>query len=102
MWEIKRIIRGYRVRQRTSWEQIRWQTFWLLHNGMLDCQKAGITTPADLIRFPWDQPDTSDGNNTDDTPTPEDIEAMRKELQQLNAKCRNNPGHNTNTPLPNQ
>lgn len=65
---------------------------------MLDCQKAGITTPADLIRFPWDQPEPATDNDQDDTPTPEDIEAMRKELQQLNAKCRNNPGHNTNTP----
>lgn len=82
LWEARRIIRGYRQRQRVAWEQTRWQTFWLLHNGMLDCRKAGIISPTDLIRFPWDDGSQPSG----DQPTAEEIEAMRKHLQELNAK----------------
>lgn len=63
------------------WEMTRWQTFWLLHNGMLDCRKAGITSPTDLIRFPWDNDHPSD-----DQPTDEEVEQMRRHLQQLNAE----------------
>ena len=79
VWEVRRIIRGYRKREQTTWEQCRWQTFWLLHNGMLDVRKAGINQPSDLIQFPWDKEQVDP-----DMPTKEEVDAMRQELIRLN------------------
>lgn len=65
---------------RTSWEQTRWQTFWLLHNGMLDTKKAGINSVTDLIRFPWDD----ETPEADDLPSDDEINAMRAKLKAMN------------------
>lgn len=86
LWEIRRVIRGYRSRFHTSWEQVRWQTFWLMHNGMTDCRKAGINSPEDLIRFPWDD---DGGRGGEDTYTDEEIEAIRQNLQRMNREHGN-------------
>ena len=84
-WEIKAIIAGYRKRDQQAWERTRWQTFMLMHNGMVDLSKAGITSPLDLLRFPWDTDD--DGESpASDMPTKEEIEQLRKELNDHNAR----------------
>lgn len=75
--EVKLIIRGYRRRERTSWEQTRWQTFWLMHNGMVDLKKAGINTEEDLITFPWDNDDA-------DLPSADEVEDMQDMLRAIN------------------
>ena len=77
-WEVRRIVAGNRRREQCSWEQTRWAVFWLMHNGMTDLKKAGISEPADLIRFPWD------GAASDDTLSDEEVEAMRRALQAKN------------------
>ena len=57
----------------------------LMHNGMVDLAKAGITAPLDLLRFPWDTDD--DGESpASDMPTKEEIEQLRKELNDHNAR----------------
>lgn len=83
-WEIKAIIAGYRKRDQQAWERTRWQTFMLMHNGMVDLSKAGITSPLDLLRFPWDTDD--DDSPASDMPTKEEIEQLRKELNDHNAR----------------
>ena len=78
--EVKLIIRGYRKRERTNCNMIRWQTFWLLHNGMADLKKAGINVPEDLISFPWDKEDEDI-----DLPTDEEVADMQDLLRSLNS-----------------
>lgn len=80
-WEMRAIIDGYRKRQQKQWEMTRWHAFMVMHNGMIDLQGAGVTRPADLVTFPWDE-DVDD----DEVTTPEDVEAMREMLRELNSK----------------
>lgn len=77
-WETRRILRGYRNRYRNMWSAIRWHAFNIM-NAMpyTDLQKAGITKPTDLIRFPWD---TVDNDILDD----DEIEDMRQLLNDMN------------------
>lgn len=84
-WEMRAIIAGYRKREQAAWERTRWQTFMLMHNGMIDLSGAGIDSPTDLIAFPWDDDDASGGDD-DDITTPDDVEHMRAYLRQLNAQ----------------
>lgn len=56
-----------------------------MHNGMVDLSKAGITSPLDLLRFPWDT-DGDDDSPASDMPTKEEIEQLRKELNDHNAR----------------
>ena len=80
-WEAQRIIAGYRKREQTTWEQVRWQTFWLLHNGMADLSKAGINRMTDLIKFPWEE-------DTDTSPlSDEDVDDMLQLMNELNEKA---------------
>lgn len=78
VWEVRRIIAGYRKREHKEWERTRWQTFWLMHNGMVDLNKAGIHSEQDIVKFPWERP------GQDDLPTDEEIEEMRQRLQKAN------------------
>jgi hypothetical protein len=57
----------------------------LMHNGMVDLSKAGITSPLDLLRFPWDT-DDDESSSVSDIPTREEIEQLRKELNDHNAR----------------
>lgn len=82
-WEVHRIILGYRRRERGDWERVRWQTFWLMHNGMADLGKAGISEPADLIRFPWDTEAEHDSEMTD-----EEVASTREMLRRMNEKTK--------------
>lgn len=79
LWEIRCIVEGYRRRERTLCLLTRWQTFWQISTGMADISKAGIYSPEDLMRFPWekeDEPIISD----------EERDRIRAELQELNRK----------------
>ena len=81
-WEVRAIIRGYRRKQETEWAQLRWQTFWLMHNGMVDLGKVGIHQPSDLMQLPHD------GNTGDDSPpiSDEEIDALQAEMRAYNAE----------------
>ena len=52
-WEIILIIRGYRRRQRTFCDMVRWQTYINLMP-QTNLKENGIMSPSDLIKFPWD------------------------------------------------
>ena len=78
-WEIEAIIRGYRRRQRPSWEQARLNAFYVM-SAMADLSKAGIRSDRDLITFPWEKEVT----NSDSLPSDEEVEEIRQMMRQLN------------------
>ena len=78
-WEIEAIIRGYRRRQRPSWEQARLNAFYIM-SAMADLSKAGIRSDRDLITFPWEKDAPTQG----DIPSDEEVEEMRQKMKQLN------------------
>ena len=78
-WEIQAIIRGYRRRQRPSWEQARLNAFYIM-SAMADLSKAGIRSDRDLITFPWEK----DAPIQSDIPSDEEVEEMRQLMKQLN------------------
>ena len=78
-WEIQAIIRGYRRRQRPSWEQARLNAFYVM-SAMTDLSKAGIRSDRDLITFPWEKGVTK----CDSLPSDEEVEEMRQMMKQLN------------------
>ncbi len=55
-WEVNSILRGYRRRQRTLCDVLRWQT-WLLASTQVKLDDAGVKCSQDLIKFPWDEED---------------------------------------------
>ena len=78
-WEIQAIIKGYRRRQRPSWEQARLNAFYIM-SAMADLSKAGIRSDRDLITFPWEKEVT----NRDSLPSDEEVEEMRQMMKQIN------------------
>ena len=78
-WEIQAIIRGYRRRQRPSWEQARLNAFYIM-SAMADLSKAGIRSDRDLITFPWEKEETK----SDSLPSDEEVEEMRQMMKQMN------------------
>lgn len=84
-WEMRRILRGYRNRYRDMWSAIRWHAYRMtISMPYLDVQKAGISNPTDLIKFPWDeeaQPLTEE--EIDDLHT-----ALAEEMQMLESENR--------------
>lgn len=78
-WEIQAIIRGYRRRQRSGWEQARFNAFYIM-SAMADLSKAGIRSDRDLIAFPWEK----DTPIQSDIPSDEEVEEMRQMMKQLN------------------
>lgn len=78
-WEVRRIIRGYRRRQRPSWEQARLNAFYIM-SAMADLSKAGIRSDRDLITFPWEKEETK----SDSLPSDEEVEEMRQLMKELN------------------
>ena len=79
-WEIQAIIRGYRRRQRPSWEQARLNAFYIM-SAMSDLSKAGIRSDRDLITFPWEKEEVT---KRDSLPSDEEVEEMRQLMKQLN------------------
>ena len=55
-WEVKSIIRGYNLRSRNMWSATRWSTYNIMaaFAGGKALGEAGIHSPLDLIKFPWD------------------------------------------------
>lgn len=84
-WEIEAIIRGYRRRQRPSWEQARLNAFYIM-SAMADLSKAGIRSDRDLITFPWENEVT----NRDSIPSDEEVEEMRQLMKELNEQTTKN------------
>ena len=80
-WEIQAIIRGYRRRQRPSWEQARLNAYYIM-SAMADLSKAGIRSDLDLITFPWEK----DVTKRDSLPSDEEVEEMRKMMKELNER----------------
>jgi len=79
-WEIQAIIRGYRRRQRPSWEQARLNAFYIM-SAMADLSKAGIRSDRDLITFPWENEEVT---KRDSLPSDEEVEEMRQMMKELN------------------
>lgn len=79
-WEIQAIIRGYRRRQRPSWEQARLNAFYIM-SAMADLSKAGIRSDRDLITFPWEEKEVTKLNSL---PSDEEVEEMRQMMKELN------------------
>ena len=73
-WEIQAIIRGYRRRQRPSWEQARLNAFYIM-SAMADLSKAGIRSDRDLITFPWEEKEETKSHSL---PSDEEVEEMRQ------------------------
>ena len=78
-WEIHCIIKGYNRRRRDLWSATRWQTYNLMCVSTADLNKAGIYKQTDLIKFPWDKEQNVKITN-------EDVEAMKAELNEINAQ----------------
>ena len=85
-WEIQAIIRGYRRRQRPSWEQARLNAYYIM-SAMADLSKAGIRSDLDLITFPWEK----DVTKRDSLPSDEEVEEMRQMMKQLNEQQTTKP-----------
>lgn len=75
-WEARCIEKGYRNRHQDLWQSVRWMTYQIMSvMPYCDLRKAGITSPSDLIKFPWDEE-----VKKDDLPTDEEVEEIRKQL----------------------
>ena len=85
-WEIQSIIRGYRRRQRPSWEQARLNAFYIM-SAMADLSKAGIRSDRDLITFPWEEEEVT---KCDSLPSDEEVEEMRQLMKQMNEQTTKN------------
>lgn len=85
-WEIQAIIRGYRRRQRPSWEQARLNAFYIM-SAMADLSKAGIRSDRDLITFPWEEKEVT---KRDSFPSDEEVEEMRQLMKELNEQTTKN------------
>lgn len=81
-WEIALIIRGYFRRDRSMWSATRWQTYNLMCV-QADTKKAGINSPKDLIKFPWEKEEEA----SVDLPTSAEIERMQRMMREENARA---------------
>ena len=83
LWEIRSIIKGYRLRARTVWESSRLNAFFIM-SSMADLRKAGIYRDTDLVKFPWEKV----AIDHDDQPSSEDVERLRELMRQENARLQ--------------
>lgn len=81
-WEIKSIVRGYRLRCRTVWEASRLNAFFIM-SSQTDLRKSGIYRDTDLVKFPWERQLMVERG---DQPTPEDVERLREMMRRENEK----------------
>ena len=82
-WQIQQIITGYHRRHRDLLSLTRWQTFNLMvaQVGGKQLSSAGIHTPADLLKFPWDVEDEQPAGAS-----PEDIADLQALMDEINGK----------------
>lgn len=81
-WEVRRIIRGYRNRQRPSWEQARLNAFFIM-SAMADLKGAGINNDLDLITFPWER-EEMEAN----LPSEEEVADMTNMIELINSQSQ--------------
>ena len=81
-WEVRRIIRGYRNRQRPSWEQARLNAFFIM-SAMADLKGAGINSDLDLITFPWER-EEMEAN----LPSEEEVADMTDMIDSINSQSQ--------------
>lgn len=77
LWEIRAIVRGYRLRARTAWESTRMAAYFIM-SSMTDLSKAGIHRDTDLVKFPWETEHA--GRDVTD----EEIEQLRELIRKEN------------------
>ena len=70
--QIRAYIRGYRKRERTSWYQLRWQTW-----AIVSALGAKIDSPEQLLPLPFDREQTAEEKRKDE-----------ENLQRLIAECQ--------------
>ena len=81
-WEVRRIIRGYRNRQRPSWEQARLNAFFIM-SAMADLKGSGINSDLDLITFPWER-EEMEAN----LPSEEEVADMTDMIESINSQSQ--------------
>lgn len=79
LWEIRSIIKGYRLRARTTWEAARLNAFFIM-SASADLRKSGIFRDTDLVKFPWERITAE----RSDQPTAEEREHLRELMRQEN------------------
>lgn len=62
------------------WSALRWQTYCLMLASGADMRKAGISSPTDLLPFPWEK-DSDDER----LPDQEEIERLQRLMAEENA-----------------
>lgn len=78
-WEVRRIIKGYRAGQDSLFWVLRHLAFRIMQTGMADLPKNGINRPSDILSLSTDSEEAESG-----LPSDEEIEKIRKELQEIN------------------
>ena len=79
-WEVRRIIKGYRMRQRTFCDMMRWQTWYLLQPHV---KPNTIKKPSDLATFPlWEKQDEDEVKHNED-----DVREMRELIRKKNEEA---------------
>lgn len=75
------IERGYERRHRHLWSVGRWHAYNVMSAiPYCDLKKSGIFSPKDLMKFPWEY------EAADQPLTDEEVERIRKEIQDYNKK----------------
>lgn len=87
LWEIRAVVRGYRQRARTAWESARMNAFFVM-GATADLRKAGIHTPSDLVRFPWEEGHGGGGR----APTAAEAAELRELMRRENEEARRRAG----------
>ena len=90
-WEIKAILNGYRRRERTYAETVRWQT-WVIISSL----GAKINNPKDLRELPWDEEE----NEITQSMTEEERNELLQEMDEINKhlaeqNAQDNGNHST-------
>ncbi len=68
------------------WSAVRWQTYNLMCVSMADLKKAGINSPTDLIKFPWDKNDDIE-SSSGGIISEEEIQRLRNLMMEENSKA---------------
>ena len=80
--EIRAVVRGYRRRERGAWERMRFH-LWAIRATL----GGKENDPKEIITFPWE-------NVVDDMPTAEEVERVRKMLQDKNRQSADGQASN--------
>lgn len=84
LWELNAIIKGYRRREQTSWNQTRWLAYVIMCRipAGKSMNEVGIRRPEDLLPLPWDK-----GHQAHPIlPTEDEVEEMQALMHKMNSK----------------